>query len=219
MINRSFRMGSITLFACLGAISALGCARPLTTVELAPMAFVHKSAPINGTIELCLSPKLRMRQWNVEDHPFKIDLGSRTALNVEILAKSAFSNVIVSFDKTCGSATEHPWLAATILAANRDWDTMWSRRQSTTITMEFELADDNQDIIWSTTTRGDVSTAPSGFTKRRTRAAQAFGKALEIALRRAFDELIESEDVRSAFGAPPLDAPSEAAPESSSESS
>lgn len=212
MIASSTRLSPFALFACLVAISAIGCGRPLSVVELAPMTFVHKAAPIDGTIELCLSPKLRMRQWNVEDHPFKIDLGSRAALNVEILAKSAFSDVIVSFDKVCGSASDSPWLAATILAANREWDTMWSRQQSTTITMEFDLFDNDRNIIWSTTTRGELTTAPAGFTKRRTRAAQAFGKALEIALQQAFDELIESEDVRHAFGAPEIDPALEEAP-------
>jgi len=206
-------MSQILLVACVIAAGGLGCGRKLTTVTLAPMTFVHESAPIEGTIELCLSPGLRMRQWDVRGHGFKIDLGGRTALNLEILARSAFSEVLVSFDRDCGSATDRPWLTARILAANRDLDSLWSTEQNTTITMEFELAQDDGRTIWSLITKGDVSTSPSAFTRRRVRAAEAFGEAIEITLQRAFEALIESEDVRGAFGAATIDAREELPPE------
>ncbi len=210
----SVRLTPIALVVLTALLSAPGClgglARTISTVELPPMSFSHESAPIDGTIELCLTPKLRMRQWNVASHPFKIDLGSRAALNLEILAKSAFREVIVSFDRTCGSATDHPWLSATILAANRDWDSLWSTEQNTTITMEFELAGSDAGRIWSTTTRGDVTTSPPTYTQRRVRAAEDFGEALGVALEQGFDELLESEEVRDLFRAGPSEESAEA---------
>lgn len=215
MTHRCYRSSLITLVAGLALLSSLGCGRPLTTVALEPMTFEHKAAPIEGTIELCLSPTLRRRQWNVEEHPFKIDLGSRTALNVEILAKSAFRNVIVSFDQACGSMTDHAWLSVVILAANRDWDTLWAREQTTTITMQFELAESRERSIWSTTTKGDVTTSTSALFQRRKRAAEAFGQAIEIALQKAFEEIIESEEIRRALGDISLDALPEATAEAS----
>ncbi|MBJ20950.1 MAG: hypothetical protein GY910_03375 [bacterium] len=203
MMNQAKARIPTPLIALVIVLSTLGCgsvlARTISTVELEPMRFEHPGAPIDGTIELCLSPKLRMRQWNIANHPYKIALGSRTALNVEILAKSAFREVIVSFDGACGTATHHPWLSATILAANRDWDSLLSAEQNTTITMEFELADDDAHPIWSATTRGNISSPSSLPTRRRTRAAQDFGEAIALALQRAFKELVESEEVRSAF--------------------
>ena len=209
MTSDPWWLEKIALLAGLFLIGVLGCARPLTYVDLAPMSFEDESAPINGTIELCLSRKIRKRQWNVKDHPYKIELGGRAAQNIEIMAKSAFREVLVSFDDTCGSATHYRWLDVRIVAANRDWDSLWATEQNTTITLSLDLFEDDGREIWSTTTRGDVKSKPAWFTRRRTRGAKDFGQAISLALQQGFEELIASEEIRSAFRDTQLDSPDE----------
>ena len=214
MVRHTFRMSLLVLVSCVITLSGLGCARKISTVQLEPMLFVDESPPIDGTIELCLTPELRMRQWGGKRHPFKIELGTRTALNFEILAKSAFREVVVSFDRDCGSATDYPWLTATIVAANRDLDQLWSTEQNTTITIEFDLAENDGTPIWSYVSKGHISAPSAPFLRRRVRAAEAFGETIAIALQSAFEELVESAEVRRAFGPAPIEpvdlAPAEA---------
>ncbi len=176
-----------------------GCGRTVTAVDLDPILFAHEGAPIPGAIELCLTRELRMRQWNVRNHPFVIELGDRAALNVERLAKAAFDSVVVSFDEPCGQATDRPWLSVVILAANREADSIWARSQETTITMNFELASDEGSRIWATQTRGVVTQKPAAFTRRKIRAAEAFGGAMRQALDLAFEEIVRSEKIRLAL--------------------
>lgn len=188
-------VGSICL-----ALMTQGCGRPLTQVTLEPMHYGHKAAPIEGAIELCLTRALRMRQWNVSEHPVKIDLGERAALNLERLAKSAFRRVAVSFVEPCGQDSGLPWLQASILAANREPDSLFGGDQATSLTMQFELYARDGELAWSTTTQGEVTSGRSWLHRRKVRAAEDFGRALAIALEAGFQELVEAGAVRSAVG-------------------
>lgn len=185
-------------FAAL-VVATTGCGRTVTAVELDPIVYAHEDAPVPGAIELCLTRELRMRQWNVRNHGYLIELGDRAALNVERLTKAAFASVVVSFEEPCGQATDRPWLSVTILAANREADSIWSRSQETSITMELELASDDGEPIWATRTRGTVTKTPASFIRRRTRAAEDFGEALREALDVAFQEIVQSEEIRRAL--------------------
>ena len=192
------RVLATVLAVCVAASAGCG-GRTVTAVELEPIVFSHEDAPIPGTIELCLARELRMRQWNVRSQPYVIELGDRAALNVERLAKAAFESVVVSFEEPCGGATQGPWLSATILAANRETDSIWSRSQETTITLDLELVSESGAQIWNTRTRGVVTKEPAALTRRRIRAAQDFGEAIQRALETAFQEIIESEAIRRTF--------------------
>jgi len=198
MSKRFRRAWSFAIALTAVVVAAAGCGRTVTAVDLDPILFAHEDAPIPGAIELCLTRELRMRQWNVRNHPYVIELGDRAALNVERLAKAAFESVVVSFEEPCGQATDRPRLTARILAANRDADSIWSRSQETTITMDFELVSDDGAPIWSTRTRGAISKAPSGLTRRKIRAAEDFGEAMQEALDAAFVEIVQSQEIRRA---------------------
>ncbi len=184
---------------CVGGCQGPG-SRSVRVVELAPMRFEFEGPKIARTVELCLPPALRMRQWNVEDHGYIVDLGSRAALNVEIMAKAAFEEVVVSFDAECGSATDYPWFLAAIVSANRDWEGFQpSEPIDTSITMAFELVSDEGRPIWSTTTKGEVR-RPGALPFGRKRAgAEDFGEALRKALDLGFAELMRAEKVREAI--------------------
>lgn len=185
-------------FAAL-VVATTGCGRTVTAVELDPIVYAHADAPVPGAIELCLTRELRMRQWNVRNHGYLIELGDRAALNAERLAKAAFASVVVSFEEPCGQATDRPWLSVTILAANREADSIWSRTQETAITLDLELVSDDGERIWATQTRGTVTKKPAAFTRRKLRAAKDFGEAMREALDVAFGEIVQSQEIRRAL--------------------
>jgi hypothetical protein len=197
MSNRIRRACAVAGIAIVAA--STGCGRTVTAVDLDPLVFAHEDAPVPGAIELCLTRALRMRQWNVRNHPYLIELGDRAALNVERLAKAAFDSVVVSFEEPCGQETNRPWLSAKILAANREADSLWARNQETTITLDFELVSDAGTQIWETRVRGSVTKKPAALTRRKIRAAEDFGEAMQQALDEAFREIVESEAIRRAL--------------------
>ncbi|GEM_PF-2498741 len=138
--------------------------RPIETVQLALIEFPAPEAPLAGPIELCLTPKLRARQWNVSEHPFRIDLGSRAYPNVERLAKTAFDEVEVSFDSRCGVMSDHPSFDVRIVSANRDRrsEVAEGADQWTAITLSAELSSDDGSLIWSTEFETVSKASPSG---------------------------------------------------------
>lgn len=129
VVQSAKRPRSMSLcLALLGAVLVAGTATtavagssgPIRTAEIEPMRFDSDRVPIDAAVELCLPPVLRTRQWDVEDYPFRVDLGTRASQNFERLVKSAFREVKVTLDASCGSTTDLPWITAKIVSANRE---------------------------------------------------------------------------------------------------
>ena len=210
------------LLACLALLAAIGCTREILTVELPMMNFANPAPPIAGSVEVCVPSKLYKRQWNVRDHPYRIELGKRAALNFERMAKTAFREAVAVYGDDCGSTSDTPWIEAAIVSANRDWDGMEGvinpEPVDTALTMSFDLFADDGSPIWSTSVKAEhrvVDPAPppralGGAMVRSRRGRRDFGVVLGKALDEAYAQLITSTDVRAAFGDTGLEAEPEA---------
>ena len=198
--------------------SGIATGRTLLRVELAPIVFDSPDSdktlePILGSVELCLTPELRARQWNVASHPFRIDLGGTASLNVERMTKSTFSDVTVELSRDCPTALEIPTLDVRIRSANRD--PYWSvegGQQHTAITVEVTFWNAEGEQVWKHNERGESIARPepalalslSGLTSRRHHhAAREFGKALEAALTKLRASILQSKKVRSLYSNQP----------------
>jgi len=195
--------------------SGLATGRGILRAELAPMRFIparaagSELAVIKGRVELCLTPQLRARQWNVPGHPFRIDLGSAASLNVERLTKSAFAHVKVSLGRDCPTTRGLPAFDVRIRSANRD--PYWSvadKQQRTSVTLVATFYDADGRTVWRHAEQGDSNAprerrmvlSPSGLTSRRHHhAAREFGFALQSALARLHTALLESEEIRDVY--------------------
>jgi len=198
--------------------SGIATGRSLLRVELDPIVFDSPDSDktlerIQGSVELCLTPELRTRQWNVASHPFRIDLGGTASLNVERMTKSTFSDVTVELGRDCPTTLGIPTLDVRIRSANRD--PYWSvegDQQHTAITVEVTFWDAEGEQIWKHNARGEsiarpepaLALSPSGLTSRRHHhAAREFGKALEAALTKLRASILQSKKVRSLFSNQP----------------
>lgn len=204
----------------LAAASAGGCARMIRPVDAPTMAFESEAPAIDASIEICVRPKLHKRQWNVHDHPYVIELGKRAAIGFERMVKTAFRDAAAVYTDRCGETSRTPWIEATIVSANRDYDgfeggLIEQEPVDTALTMSFEIHADDGSEIWTTTVEArhrSVDPAPWNVRTRRHRGSRDFGVVLGEALDEGFTRLITSREVRAAFGDPGLDAPSEDAP-------
>jgi hypothetical protein len=198
-------LAAATLSALLGCAGA----RPIATVKLESVEFPESPPRIEAPIELCLDAELRQRQWNVSEHPFRVELGSRAALHFERLIKRHFSNVLVTFGPQCGSTSARPWITGRIVSANRElYNEVEDETQYTAIVLETILRSNDDEIIWQDVQDGVVGRPPAlgghalfaGWQKgsilffpidvlaafedrpRHTRACEDFGLALGLAL-------------------------------------
>lgn len=118
-VPRPFLVLALGLLAAFGA----GCSantKPIDGVVFPDTRFDAEVGRFATPIELCVPPALRKRQWNVEAHPFRIDLGPRAALHFERMVKARFREVEVTFDKACGATTGRPWITTKIVSAHRE---------------------------------------------------------------------------------------------------
>lgn len=206
------------LLACLALLAATACTREIRSVELPMMTFANPAPPIDGSVEVCVPSKLYKRQWNVRDHPYRIELGKRAALNFERMAKTAFREAVAVYGDDCGATSDTPWIEAAIVSANRDWDGIEGvinpEPVDTALTMSFALYADDGTPIWSTSIKAEhrvVDPAPppraiGGALVRSRRGSRDFGIVLGKALDDAYAQLITSTDVRAAFGDSGLEA-------------
>ncbi|MCR9096195.1 MAG: hypothetical protein NXI30_18365 [bacterium] len=205
------------LLACLALLATMGCTREILSVELPTMTFVNPAPPIDGSVEICVPSKLYKRQWNVPDHPYRIELGKRAALNFERMAKTAFREAVAVYGDGCGSTNGLPWIEAIIVSANRDWDGIVGvidpEPVDTALTMSFALFADDGSPIWSTSVKAEHRVVDSalpiflgGTLVRSRRGSRDFGAVLGKALDDAYEQLITSTDVRAAFGDAGLEA-------------
>jgi hypothetical protein len=184
------------------ALTIVGCGRPIKRAELPLMSFASQHPPIDGAITVCLTPDLRRRSWNVRDHPFRVGLGERASINFEHMVKAAFREVATNLEEDCGKPPAQPRIEARIDLANRELDSEADRDQVTVITMSFELYGADNRLVWRETTRGEVIAKRAGFGSRARHrvAARHLGDAMGKAIDLAYFALIESEEVREAFG-------------------
>ena len=201
-----------TLLACAAGPSSApssrsGSNRPLRKALVEPLIFEIETPKHPEAIELCLSPELRQRQWNVEDHPYRIDLGAATAREFERLVKATFTDVTVTFDRQCGVRTGLPWITTEIHSANRElYSEVEDDLQYTAITLITSVHGARGQRAWIETTESVVSAPPilgglgssgerSGLVSilfphtiavkdlRHAQASREFGRAIEQALR------------------------------------
>jgi len=203
--------------------------RTIRTVELPPMTFESDRPKLPGSIRVCIPRQLSSRQWNVERHPFRINLGARASVNFERLTIAAFEDVKISTSVDCGSTSESPHLTARIVSANREHYTdVKQGRQRTSIQFEMTLFSADGNEVWRSRVEGvDESepayagASPFGHTpshhvevlpakllevvtipersKRHEDAAIDFGVALANALEQSFEALLSSPEVRAAL--------------------
>lgn len=218
--TRSFgeRTALPAALACLLVLMAAGCARMIETVDLPTMTFESAAPPIDASVEICVRPRLHKRQWNVRDHPYVVELGKRAAINFERMAKTAFREADTVYTDDCGARSDTPWIEATIVSANRDYDgfeggLLEQEPVDTALTMAFALHADDGSEIWSTTVKAvhrTVDPAPLNVRVRRHRGSRDFGAVLRKALDEGYAQLVTSEQVRAAFGDTGLEVPAEA---------
>ena len=111
---------------------------------------------------LCLPPALRLRQWNVEDHPFRVELGKVTAREFERLVKSIFTDVTVTFERRCGGRTGLPWITTEIRSANREvYYEIEDDLQYTAITLVTSIHEPDGRERWVETTESVVAAPPA----------------------------------------------------------
>lgn len=202
--HRLARSACVSLSILLGTVTlACDSRRPARTVALGAMQFTSEAQPIAADIELCLPARLRKRQWNVEEHPYRVDLGMRAASNFEALARAVFRDVVVDFDEPCGDKTDRPWLTAEIVSANRDWDgiagVLDPEPVDTALTMEFALYSDDGEEIWSTRTKQRHRSSGQVIGRRSTAGTTDFGIVLEKALNEGYARILASEEIRNAI--------------------
>jgi hypothetical protein len=181
--------------------SATGCGRALKTVSLEHLEWKEPGQIINTPIELCLPPVLRGRQWNVHEHPYRIDLGPRTSINFEQMVKSVFSDVEVTLSKACGSRTGRPWITARIVAANRElYNETEDGVQYTSIRLDTEIRVQGGARVWRSDQTAVTSSSPVfNWWTRSDIAAEDFGAAIEQALQQTYEMLLDHEAVRKAL--------------------
>lgn len=181
--------------------SATGCGRVLKNVSLEHVKWKEPSQIINTPIELCLPPVLRRRQWNVYEHPYRIDLGPRTSINFEQMVKRVFSDVEVTLKKACGSQTGRPWITARIVAANRElYEETEDGVQYTSIRLDTEIRVQGGARVWRSDQTAVTSSSPVfNWWKRSDIAAEDFGTAIEQALQQTYETLLDHEAVRKAL--------------------
>ena len=134
------------------------------------------------------------------------------------MAKTAFREADTVYTDDCGARSDPPWIEATIVSANRDYDgfeggLLEQEPVDTALTMAFALHADDGSEIWSTTVKAvhrTVDPAPLNVRVRRHRGSRDFGAVLRKALDEGYAQLIASEQVRAAFGDTGLEAPAEA---------
>jgi len=113
--------------------------------------------PIATPVEVCLSPKLRQRQWNAERHPFRVELGPRAAQTFERVAKQHFRAVEVTLVADCGGATDLPYLESLIIGAHREpYEDVEDELQYTAVELETTLYSDAGEILWASRDDGVV---------------------------------------------------------------
>jgi hypothetical protein len=202
-------------------ISLLGCAgpRPLATAELDTVEYAKAPPRIDAAVELCLTPELRLRQWNVAEHPFRVELGPRASIHFERLIKQRFADVRVTFGPDCGSTTSRPWITGRIVSAHRElYQEVEDDLQYTAIVFETTLHKDSGELVWEATLDGVVGRPPAlgghalfaGWQKgsviffpidvlatfedrpRHARAVEDFGAALALALQQTDRALLEA---------------------------
>lgn len=132
-----------------------------------PLAFDAAERRIEGRIGLCLTPRLRQRQWNVRCHPFQIDLGSRAALPVERMAKAAFQHVEVAFEKDCARRRPDLWLEVRIEEAHRDRrdEIGPGEKQTTAVVLSATLREGSGERIWWTKFRSKAVSEAAGVSR------------------------------------------------------
>ncbi|MEM9175611.1 MAG: hypothetical protein AAGC67_10285 [Myxococcota bacterium] len=221
------------LLAGVALATATGCTRELRAVDLETMTFEDSVPPIDASVEVCIRSNLHKRQWSVEGPPYRIALGKRAALHFERMAKQAFREAVAVYTDACGATSETPWVEATIVSANRDYDgiegfplfgyfvELFSGADpvDTALTMSFALHADDGSEIWSTEVKSEhrvVDTPPPpiptvGARVRARRGSRDFAVVLRDALDRGYQALISSETVRRAFDDDGLERAREAA--------
>ena len=221
------RISLLVAVASLALVAGTGCGRALKSVSLEHLELKEPSHVIDVPIELCLPPALRNRQWNVAEHPFRLDLGSRASLNFERMVKRVFSDVDVTLSTACGSRTGLPWITARIVAANRELYTeVQDGVQHTSLRLDTEIRAPGGSRIWRSDQTAVIERAPAlrgsgpfrssesseardglfspflgwaGTSVRHDRAAEDFGAALEQALRKTYEALQDHEALESAL--------------------
>ncbi len=198
---------TLELLLVLTTLAALtsACARPIVGVELEAMSFMSPLPPIAGAVEVCIDKKLRSRHWNVDDHPYRVELGKRAAINFERMAKAAFRDVIVDYSDVCGRLSARPWFEARIISANRDWDGVEGiidpEPVDTALTMLFSLHANDGVPVWSQQIKAEHR-AP-GFVgtpvTRSQKGRRDFGVVLAEAFQQGYAALLADPDVRAYF--------------------
>ena len=238
------RPGGAAFFLFVSAMAALGCgsARPVATVELDTLTLSEAPPQLTAPVELCLDATLRQRQWNVAEHAFRVELGSRAALHFERLIKRHFANVLVTFGPECGRSSGRPWISGRIVSAHRElYNEVEDDTQYTAIVFETTLHAQGDEILWQATRDGVVGRPPAlgghalfaGWQKgsilffpidvlaafedrpRHTRACEDFGSALGLALQNTDLALTEATSLlETVLPAPsPADQAADAQPE------
>ena len=194
------------ILTCLVVLAITsGCARPIVGVELQAMSFMSPLPPITGSVEVCINKKLRSRHWNVDKHPYRVELGKRAAINFERMVKAAFRDVIVDYSDACGRLSARPWFEARIISANRDWDGVEGivdpEPVDTALTMLFRLYANDGVLVWSKEIEAEHR-AP-GFVAtpviRSQKGSRDFGVVLADALQQGYEALLADRDVRAYF--------------------
>ena len=202
---RNAKHAPLFLALSLAVAFQTGCGRPLRGVELAPLSFSSPLPPIAGGVEACIDKPLRARHWNVETHPYRVELGKRAALGFERMVKASFREVVVDYSDVCGHGGERPWIQARILAANRDWDgvdgLVDSAPVDTAMTMQFEFHAPSGETVWEK--RVEASHRTPGFigtrVTRAVRGSEDFGFVLARALEQGHAALVAAPEVRAFY--------------------
>lgn len=209
--------------------SELGAIRRRAVITLAPIVFENPLEPVEARVEVCVSKRLRDRQWNLPLRAFRIDLGQRTAVNFERLARAAFAEVVVAFEAECDGPAALPRMTMEVVSAKRDPSgRLTDGRVHTEVTLRTLLHDSAGELVWQHETRGAVDREPrfgDGIpyaddsiglfellvfapvalpalalqSPMLDRAAEDFADAVEAGLQQTFQALVAAAEIRNAL--------------------
>lgn len=156
----------------VSGVLLIGCLTGCTSVwkvPISPAAF-PPTQKVNSRVQLVLTEELRNAEWCARINPTdsaKIQVGEDLAKNAENLARSIFSEVSVNqTTPSAGTPNTDAVLTPKLITFERTQPTTIFGQQTTTMVLEWRLANLNGDTLWVDTVKGEKTQKMSSNPKR-----------------------------------------------------
>ncbi len=190
------KVWNISLMMVAIGFLAMGCTH-IYDVPKQPVVF-PAADKVNMTVELRLTDALCNATWEKRgmSDTFILPIGTPLCMNSEAVARSVFTDVIVTKDTAASRTTNaDALLIPSFVALERDRPATLGSLQTTSILFNWSLNDPNGLPIWVTTISGDGK-GPMRHPMFKDAAYEQTEKALQDVFQKSFREMTSSPLIR-----------------------